>query len=453
MPSSQTELKINATVALGAWRPALVSCLLCILIVLPGAARAQIIPPDDRPDDPPEGDRRARLIEERIEKSRYLHPPEEPGSFEIAVRWIERQGFVQEGGGGSYDLFAFTPVVGGFRGSGTFTGGLRFEPVGPPESPFLAAAEARVSLRGYYGVSADLGYVPEPSPVVAYGYGQFWHMPDEDFFGIGPDTPEQTTSYGHDRGIAGGLLGFTPVTGVSVGGSASYETNALNGDDDFLEDGVMPPPGAGTHVDYYIFGGFAELDLRDVQRDEPLYEHFAPLRLRIGEMMYLAERGVYLSAEVLHYRPTTPGLPYQFTRLNIEAEQYIPIREGFQVVALREFTSLSFTDDDNAVPYYVMRTVGGSHTVRGFDTFRFRAPHLGVLNAEFRWRVWMFLDLALFMDAGYVFSDFDQLNSLSYGDLATGYGIGLRFHSGDQMLLQLDFAFSEEGPAVYLRLL
>ena len=424
-------------------------------------ASAQTIPEEDeRPDDPMEGDRRARLIEERMEKRQALEPQEEPGFFEGLVRYVEDKGILQEGAPGGGGFYGFYPVLGGLRsGSGTFTGGIRYEPVDFGESPYLLGLDARVSLRGYWGVSGEAGYRPV-EPVLVYSYGQYWHMPDEDFFGIGPATPGEDVpgglvDYHHDQGLAGGLLAVTPISGLSVGGSASYEWNGISGADDLTSNvtGFEDVPGRGTEINYYILGAFAELDLRDAPRDDPLQERFAPRRLRVGEMSYLAERGVYLGAEVQHYLPEGPNLPYRFTRLNLEAEEYVPLRDDFQMLAFREFVSFSLTEGDHQVPYYIMRTLGGSHTIRGYETFRFRGPHLGVLNAEYRWHVWLMLDMALFADVGYVFEDMDQLRGLTYDTLEKSYGIGFRFRTDDQMFLRVDVAYSEEGIGIYLKLL
>ena len=46
---------------------------------------------------------------------------------------------------------------------------------------------------------------------------------------------------------------------------------------------------------------------------------------------------------------------------------------------------------------------GGSHTLRGFRTFRFRGEKVLLLQAEYRWEAWPALEFALFADAGRAF--------------------------------------------------
>jgi outer membrane protein assembly factor BamA len=89
-----------------------------------------------------------------------------------------------------------------------------------------------------------------------------------------------------------------------------------------------------------------------------------------------------------------------------------------------------------------METIGGGSTLRGFDEFRFRDPRNMLINAEYRWEVWTYMDFSLFYDAGKVFSEFDQLN---FDDLESAYGFGVRMHAPDGFLLRMDVASSSEG--------
>ena len=89
-----------------------------------------------------------------------------------------------------------------------------------------------------------------------------------------------------------------------------------------------------------------------------------------------------------------------------------------------------------------METIGGGRTLRGFDEYRFRESRNLLINAEYRWEVWTYLDFTLFYDAGKVFSDLDQLN---FDDLESGYGFGIRTHTPGGFVLRMDLAKSNEG--------
>ena len=44
------------------------------------------------------------------------------------------------------------------------------------------------------------------------------------------------------------------------------------------------------------------------------------------------------------------------------------------------------------VPFYLMPSLGGNDTLRGFRNYRFRGPHALLLQAEYRWEIWSGLD-------------------------------------------------------------
>ena len=54
------------------------------------------------------------------------------------------------------------------------------------------------------------------------------------------------------------------------------------------------------------------------------------------------------------------------------------------------------------MPFYLMPTLGGNDTLRGFRAYRFRGPHAMLLQGEYRFELWSGLDAALFYDAGKV---------------------------------------------------
>ena len=59
-------------------------------------------------------------------------------------------------------------------------------------------------------------------------------------------------------------------------------------------------------------------------------------------------------------------------------------------------------DDTEAIPYFMLPSLGGGKTLRGFPDFRFRDRHRLVMNAELRWTPARFLDMAVFYDTGKV---------------------------------------------------
>ena len=130
---------------------------------------------------------------------------------------------------------------------------------------------------------------------------------------------------------------------------------------------------------------------------------------------------------------------FNFRRVDVEAAQYVPI--GRSVFALRGWLGVSQTGAGQDVPFYMLPTLGGSTTLRGYSTDRFRDRDVLVVNAEYRWPIARRIDAAAFYDAGSV--------APRAGDLAqhliADYGLGLRMHSTRHLLARLDVARGREG--------
>ena len=89
-----------------------------------------------------------------------------------------------------------------------------------------------------------------------------------------------------------------------------------------------------------------------------------------------------------------------------------------------------------------METLGGANSIRGFKEYRFPDTRNLLLNAEYRWEVWSYVDFAFFYDAGKVFS---KAADLDLRNLKSGYGFGIRAHSPTGMVVRFDFSRSNEG--------
>ena len=133
---------------------------------------------------------------------------------------------------------------------------------------------------------------------------------------------------------------------------------------------------------------------------------------------------------------------YSFRRLDADAADYIPLLHKNWVLALRGRAVLSETAAGQDVPFYLLPTLGGSTTLRGFLDYRFRDRDLVLFDAEYRWPLFRALDGALFYDAGTVAP---SAHALSVHNAHTDYGVGVRLHSTRRTLVRLDVARSVEG--------
>jgi hypothetical protein len=133
---------------------------------------------------------------------------------------------------------------------------------------------------------------------------------------------------------------------------------------------------------------------------------------------------------------------FGFKQVDYEVIQHFPILREAWVISLRGFAQTAFDKDNQDIPFFMLPSVGGGSSLRGFSSWRFRDRNSLLLQAEWRIMVNRFLDTALFYDAGKVTkrtADFD-LNGLK-----SDYGFGVRFHGPFATPLRVELARSNEG--------
>jgi hypothetical protein len=146
------------------------------------------------------------------------------------------------------------------------------------------------------------------------------------------------------------------------------------------------------------------------------------------------------------YRDSGDGTR-SFDRWELEAAQFVPIARERGVLAVHGWAVLTDTAADAAVPFYLLPSLGGHNTLRGFADYRFHDRHLLAVNVESRWALWPHVDAAVFVDAGNVAARIGDL------DLArTSAGFGLRVHATRTTLARFDVGHSREGWRFILKL-
>jgi hypothetical protein len=133
---------------------------------------------------------------------------------------------------------------------------------------------------------------------------------------------------------------------------------------------------------------------------------------------------------------------FGFKQVDYEVIQHFPILREAWVISLRGFAQTAFDKDNQHIPFFMLPSVGGGSSLRGFSSWRFRDRNSMVLQAEWRIMVNRFLDTAAFYEAGKVTqrtADFD-LNGLK-----SDYGFGVRFHTPVSTPLRVEIARSNEG--------
>jgi outer membrane protein assembly factor BamA len=235
--------------------------------------------------------------------------------------------------------------------------------------------------------------------------------------------------YGHRDtsydAVAGYRFGDKWAASVRVGGLESqlHELELPAPD-------VTPPvlPSLGAQLSYFRLSSQLALDTRD----------------RAGD----PRSGSFLSVSLSRYDDRSLGA-YSFDRLGFEARHYQPLGSRRHVLAVRALGSVSHTRGGSRVPLHLQPTLGGSHTLRGYETFRFRGKRVFTLSGEYRFQAHRAVELAAFYDAGWITGGLDDLTRSGF---ASNVGLGIRLKTGSSVAVRLDVARGDEGTRVHLRL-
>lgn len=136
---------------------------------------------------------------------------------------------------------------------------------------------------------------------------------------------------------------------------------------------------------------------------------------------------------------------FGFRQVDYDLVQHLPILRDAWVLSLHGRVETTYASEDEQVPFFMLPSLGGGSSLRGFGSWRFRDRHSLLLQAEWRVIANRFLDMALFYDAGKVAA---RRADLDFTDLKNDFGIGFRFHSLTATPLRIELAKSNEGLAI-----
>ncbi len=400
-------------------RTAAACAVLCV--ALAGSALAQ------------ESATRAEELRKRREQKASDTRPYEPGKIERWLIKIENdkvlEGLITPGDG-------FYPRLGSFHSGGGLAAGPGYRKRNLFGVGGVFTASTAVSYKKYWIAEATLDLRRLASGLAfAEAHARREHLPQEDFFGLGPGSlrPNRVSFLLENTAIgASGGVHVTPW--LAAGAGADYLAPRVGRGRDPRFPSIeqrfsdVEVPGLARQPDFVTVRTFLDLNYRK-PIDNPrtggryrlTYQRFADLDL---------DR-------------------YSFGRLDIELEQYLPFLEERRVLALHALASMSDTDSGNEVPFYLQRVLGGSHTLRGFRNYRFRDRNLLLIQAEYRFEVFPALDAALFYDTGKVAT---SRRDLDLDNLESDYGFGFRFGTQYGVFMRIDAAFgSREGKHFFLR--
>ena len=436
-------------------RVTLAASLALLLCGLASTGRAQEPATVPEPDPAqPIGPRLAQWVERRQAKYARLEAYR-AGFLErqfLAFEKAERPAITE------LNLFGLYPRVQTIDHRSQWAFGARFWQPDLGGSPVDAAGAAFWSLQGFRYLEAQLGVVPHRPggfPLFTTKSDDVFELPNMrrdseqryelyaavgsryspklDFFGIGPDSRvEDRSDFLTEDLLYEVVAGYRLVGSISlIARAGGYEVRLDEGRDDELPpiSSVFPPgsvPGLVPDTDFVRLGGAVVLDTRDFERNP--------------------HSGGVLSAAWTRY-DQRGGDAYSFDRYAIDARAYLTLGHSQRVLALRGYLSHDEACEGAQVPFELMAYLGGSHTMRGFLSQRFRGERLALAQAEYRWEASPAIELALFVDYGTVAATSGD----PLADFKLDGGIGLRLKTHESLMTRLDLAWSEEAFRILLR--
>ena len=248
------------------------------------------------------------------------------------------------------------------------------------------------------------------------------------FHGLGNDSPPEEADFRMKQSYVGGEARLRPGGFTTFGAGLTYEDfkqESGTGATPSVEEIFTPEtaPGLGSSPAYFHTVASGGIDSRP-----------SPGYARRG--------GLY---ELAYHNYADRDGTYSFDRLDAEVVQHVPILRENWVVSLHGRVQSTLSDTD-VVPYYLLPALGSGSTLRGYSSWRFRDRHALLMSAEWRWiPSRLAMDMALFYDTGKVTPRFDDI---SFKDLKSDYGIGVRFHTPFATPLRVELAKSREGARI-----
>ena len=350
------------------------------------------------------------LAREREEKAKDLEPPK-PGRLERALLTFENRRLFErvlnppEG---------FYPKIGNITPGSGFAIGPAYRKWGVIGDDVHFNALAAASIQKYWLIDVRLT-APELSRgrVFADVHARRYDFPEEDFYGLGPESSRDNhTTYGLRSTDFGGTAGVRLTPWLSLGSGLEYMTprvTTLFDQPDFLRSQLS-----------------VEINTRE-PRGNP-------------------RQGLRYALDYQHF-DGRDGTRLDFDRVEADVQHYISIYKQRRVIALHGLVSVSDAATGATVPFYYQKTLGGPDDLRGFRQFRFRDRNMLLLQAEYRWEIFTAMDGAIFYDAGKVASRIEDLN---FSDLESDYGIGFRFGTRNGVFLRVEGAFGSSAGAHFI---
>lgn len=362
---------------------------------------------------------RAEAIQQaQIENSQTVTPPR-PNGVERLIDRLEDWGLIVGEPRGVY------PWLGSVYPGGGFAGGLGFRQPFGDDGAFNVLGG--YSIGTFSRAQADLSL-----PTFGANHfrltlsGRYVDAPDVRYFGVGNSSSrEDLTRFGYTPKSGGAVLDISAGKYLSLGVGADYLAIERSGGrtTPSIEERFTPLDTPGLDISDFTYINSTAHVTFDWRRPPG----------------YSGSGGLY-RVQFEDWRERDIDL-YSFQSLEAEVRQLFPILRANWVISLRGLATVTDIDDTSVVPFFLLPSLGGGSTLRGYPDFRFRDRNRLFMSAELRWTPARFMDMAVFYDTGKVTArreDFD------FDDLKESYGIGMRIVGPEGYMFRLEVARSRE---------
>ena len=140
---------------------------------------------------------------------------------------------------------------------------------------------------------------------------------------------------------------------------------------------------------------------------------------------------------------------FEYLRYDLEWHQFLPLPllPDTRRLAIKTRLHKAEALSGKEVPFFDYPKLGSSIDLRGFRTDRFRDDGSLLVTVEYRYPLWDFADVVLFVDEGQVFSRFEDI---ALDKFKTSFGFGFHLISTSGFAFRSEFAFSRESSRVIL---
>lgn len=269
-------------------------------------------------------------------------------------------------------------------------------------------------------------------PFIYKLYVNFIRHLDQDFYGIGQRTSQNMDSkYEHNEVKYGGWLKYDIFDNAAIRINSFFiwdlTGDGRGGTSVTTRFPLSSLPAFGQSLHYYHF----ELALiSDTKNSE-----VAPESGGLRSISFHRFQGL-----------NTTSFDYNEYRANVS--QYIPVLMTRHVLALRAEMRYQ-QQTGRAIPFYRLTKIDIISPVRGFGYGRFTDRGRIVLNAEYRFPIWEFLDGTLFVDSGRVFH---SPGDFSFKHLRFAGGGGLSLRTKNYFLGRFQIGYGGEGVNLLIRM-